>query len=178
MLMFGSPQSAKPDFEKVVDQELPLLYRVALRLARNPSEAEDLVGQTLYLAARAWAVFDGAHPRAWLLRILRNEHLGTIRKHQITTSLDETSEPSTEGYWQEIDWSLIGEQILKVLDMLPEDYRLAVTLCDVEELTREEAAEALEIPIGTINSRLHRGRAMLRAKLASLLPDQAREGLN
>lgn len=176
--MFGTPQNPKPDFEKVVDQELPLLYRVALRLTRNPAEAEDLVGQTLYLAARAWAVFDGAHPRSWLLRILRNEHLGSLRKNQNTTSLDETSEPSTEGYWQEIDWSLVGEQILKVLDMLPEDYRLAVTLCDVEELTREEAAEALEIPIGTINSRLHRGRAMLRAKLATLLPDQAREGLS
>lgn len=168
----------KPRFEDVVDTELPILYRTAKRLAHNDTEAEDLVGQTLYLAARAWPTFDGAYPRSWLIKILRNEFLGRRKKaaNRPEVNIDDVAEPSEEGYWKAIDWGILGPQILDALDMIPEDYRLAVALSDVEGLTRLEVAEALGIPEGTVNSRLHRGRNLLRARLVTLLGDAAPQG--
>jgi RNA polymerase sigma-70 factor, ECF subfamily len=163
----------KPSFESVVDAELPVLYRVALRLTRSQAEAEDLVGQTLYLAARAWAVFDGAHPRSWLIKILRNEHAGSARKRTKVSLEDQPVEPTGMEPWPEVDWKLVGDQILKALDQIPEDYRMAVALCDIEEVTREEAALALEVPLGTLNSRLHRGRSLLKVSLSRILGEFA-----
>lgn len=173
MKFFSREKNAKPRFETVVDQELPMLFRIAVRMTLNEAEAEDLVGQTLYLATKAWDNFDGAHPRGWLIAILRNEFLAMKRKNSArpTVALDDAAEPSTEGYWQEIDWKLIGTQIISLLDRLPEDFRLPIALCDVEQLTRDEAALSLAIPIGTLNSRLNRGRNMLRTLALQTLGD-------
>lgn len=170
MTLFGGKSPRKPSLEDVIQKELEVLYRIGVRLCRNSTEAEDLVAQTLYLAAKSWDKFDGQFPRSYLIKILRNEFYGRGRKTESPTiSLEATHEASDEGYWQAIDWSLVGKDILVKLDELPEDYRLAVFLCDVEGMTRDEAALALEMPVGTINSRLHRGRNMLRSKLALLL---------
>lgn len=168
----------KPRFEDVVETELPVLYRTAKRLTMNDSEAEDLVGQTLYLAARAWPTFDGAYPRSWMIKILRNEHLGRRKKagNRPEVALDDVAEPSHDGYWQAIDWGIVGQEVVRALDFLPEDYRMAVALCDVEGLTRQEVADALGVPEGTVNSRLHRGRNLLRARLVALLGDAAPQG--
>ncbi len=156
-----------------MDQELPILYRVAVRLTLNETRAEDVVSQTLYLAARSWDQFDGRHVRSWLIQILRNEHLGQIRKsaRQPEVTLEEVHELSEEGYWMKIDQQLDHIQVLAAIDRLPEEYRLAVALCDIEGLTRQEAAAALEISEGTINSRLHRGRNLLRAQLAHAMSE-------
>lgn len=173
------PAPIKPDFSLVVDQELPVLYRVAQRLTRDDTRAEDLVGQTLYLAARAWPTFDGEFPRSWLIRILRNEYALTIRKSvaRPETAIDEVVEPSDEGFWREIDWRLVGQEVLRVLDALPEDFRLVIALCDVEGMSRDEAAEALDLPTGTVNSRLSRGRNLLRAQLVRVLGELAPQGI-
>lgn len=158
---------ARPDYEDAVTAELPVMYRVARRLTLNGADAEDLVGQVLLLAARAWAEFDGRHTRSWLLKILRNEHLSSLRRNasrpqtvpleHAVDATHETREPDDE--------SPASEDILGALDELPEEYRLAVALCDVEELSYQEAAATMEVPVGTVRSRLYRGRMMLRDRL-------------
>jgi len=157
----------KPSFESIVLEEIPVLYRVARRMTLNDSDAEDLVGQALLRAVKAWNGFDGRHPRSWLIRIVKNEHLMRIR-HRATrpeVAMEEVSEPSEDGFWEEMSWRAVGADILRELDRLPEEYRMAVALCDVEELSYEEAAEAMDVPVGTVRSRLYRGRRMLRAAL-------------
>ena len=146
-----------------------MLYRVARRLAANPSEAEDLVGQTLLNAASAWSRFDGAYPRGWLIRILTNCHLRVLRERNsrpVPTGIDPdrvVSEP-----WNAIDWGLCGAGLLEHVDRLPEEFRLAVYLCDVEGLSYDEAATGMDVPVGTLKSRLLRGRRELRRRLASM----------
>ena len=165
-------QRRKLSFEDVVRTELPVLYRVARRLARNDADAEDLVGTTLLLAARAYPAFDGRHPRAWTIQILRNEFYGLTRKraNRPETALDAVAEPSDDGFWREIEWRAVGDDLMRALDALPEEYRLAVALCDVETMPYEEAARAMGVPVGTVRSRLFRGRRLLRARLADSFP--------
>lgn len=165
----------KPTFESIALEEIPVLYRVARRMTLNDSDAEDLVGQALLRAVKAWNTFDGRHPRSWLIRIVKNEHLMRIR-HRATRpeiAIDEVAEPTEEGFWEEISWRAVGTDILRELDKLPEEYRLAVALCDVEEMSYEDAAEAMEVPVGTVRSRLFRGRRMLRAALVHCIEEPA-----
>lgn len=163
------PSATKPKLQDAIEGEIPVLYRVALRLTETASEAEDLVGQAMLQMVKGWDTFDGQFARSWMIKVLRNEHYANCRKSGLqTTSLELEAEPSIEGYWQAIDWKLVGPELTGALDGLPEEYRMVIALCDIEELTRDEAAVALELPVGTINSRLHRGRNMLRAKLSHL----------
>lgn len=156
------------DFESLVQGHLAVLYRVARRMGCTAEEAEDTVQNTLVKAYRAWGTFDGRHLRSWLIRILRNERLMVLRsKNEQTTSLDE-SEPfeiPDEPFWDELGWKLQAEKVVEELQALPEIYKLAIQLCDVEEMSYEDAAEAMDIPIGTVRSRLFRARAMLRQRL-------------
>jgi RNA polymerase sigma-70 factor (ECF subfamily) len=132
----------------------------------DPSEAEDLVGQVLLLAARGWADFDGRHPRSWLLRILKNEaqkRSGSQKAHlQLFDDHGELADNDTE---RRINDRLTAEAIHRELMNLPWAYRIAVVLCDEEQLTYEEAADVLDVPMGTIRSRLFRGRKLLQRKL-------------
>jgi RNA polymerase sigma-70 factor (ECF subfamily) len=155
-------------FEQVALAELPVLYRVAKRLASDPSKAEDLVGQTLLDAGKAWDNFDGEFPRSWLIRILQNNHRKDLRRESSrpkTQPIEDYQETSESDNWGELNWKVIGPNILEEVDRLPEEYRLAVVLCDVEQLDYAEAAEAMEVPIGTVRSRLYRGRRILRDRL-------------
>ncbi len=167
---FRNPLAKKEAFSVVIDRELSVLYRVAKRLTLNPTHAEDLVGQTMLLAATHWENFDGRYPRSWLIQILRNEWMNTVRKGKVRreVDIDAVLEPAEDDFWCAIDHSLDAETIIAALDKLPEEYRLAVTLCDVEELSYDEAAMALGVPVGTIRSRLFRGRKILRSRLVHL----------
>lgn len=166
MLFFGRPKS----FEGQVKPELPVLYRVARRMGATTEEAEDLVQTTLIKAYQAWERFDGRHLRSWLIRILRNERLMLLRSAKETSSLEDemANEPADASLWEEVSWRLEAGRILQEMENLPEPYRLAIQLCDVEQMTYEEAAEALDIPIGTVRSRLFRGRTMLRERLTPI----------
>lgn len=157
----------KPDFETAVRSELPVLYRVARRMVRNDDEAADLVQQALVKAFGAWRKFDGKHLRSWLIKILRNENLMRIRSESRAefVELVETSAVDT-GFWDEVLWRNQVSRLLDELDGLPHEFRIAVVLCDVEQLSYEEAASAMDVPIGTVRSRLSRGRALLRSRLA------------
>lgn len=164
-------QSKTGTFESVALQELPMLYRIARRLTLDPVDAEDLVGQTLAKAAGAWKSFDGDHARSWLIKIMKNEHITAYRRKKARPEkapLD--AELAGEDPWEEVSWKAVGDQIWGAVDALPEDYRLTLSLCDVEELTYEQAAKAMDIPVGTVRSRLFRARRLLRASLAHLAP--------
>lgn len=165
---------AKPTFDAAVRGELVVLYRVAKRLARNDADAEDLVGSALLKAAKAWEGFDGRFVRSWLVQILRNEHLMLLRQRgrKPEVAFEEGQEPSDEGFWEAVSWSAVGDDLVRELDRLPEEYRMAVALCDVEEMAYDEAARAMGVPVGTVRSRLFRGRKLLRARLVRIVGEE------
>ena len=158
--------AAKPRIADALNAELEMLTRVALRLTGNHADAEDAVGQTLVIAYEKWDQFDGRYLRSWLIQILRNEWLQVVRKRKSRGEVqaDLVQEPADE-FWMAIDRKLEAEEILNALAALDDDYRMAVTLCDVEQMSYEEAASALAVPLGTLQSRLYRARKQLRARL-------------
>jgi RNA polymerase sigma-70 factor (ECF subfamily) len=153
----------------MVKGELAVLYRVARRMGASADQAEDLVQTTLLKAYQAWDSFDGRFLRSWLIRILRNERLMALRSERPESSIEETpdAELSDGPFWDEVSLRLDADGVLLELDRLPDIYQLAIQLIDVEQLTYEEAAQALDVPIGTVRSRLFRGREMLRNRLQS-----------
>ncbi len=158
----------KPDFEAAMRGELPVLYRVARRLASDEDEAADLVQQVLVKAFSAWSRFDGQHLRSWLIKILRNENLMRVRASGKLQRVDLEEDTAVEaGFWDEVCWRDQSDRLLDELDSLPDEFKMAVVLCDVEQMTYEEAAKAMDVPVGTVRSRLSRGRAMLRKRLTS-----------
>jgi RNA polymerase sigma-70 factor (ECF subfamily) len=152
-----------------------VLYRVARRLTPNAAEAEDLVGQALAKAAGAWSGFSGEYPRSWLIRILTNCHFGVLRSRK-TKPADTSLDPDlvADEPWSAIDWGLVGPNLMEEVDRLPPEYRLAVVLCDVEEMSYDEAAAAMEVSVGTAKSRVFRGRRLLRARLAGFYSESNR----
>jgi RNA polymerase sigma-70 factor (ECF subfamily) len=179
-------QAAPPDdpalkerFEREVLPLLPNLYSAALRMTRNPADAEDLVQETYLRAYRGFSGFEeGTNLRAWMYRILTNTFINSYRKKQrepVTVQEDDLDEwylfdklgesgvePSAEA---EVIRSMPDEDVQKALEALPEGFRLAVLLADVEGFSYKEIAQILGIPIGTVMSRLHRGRRALEKAL-------------
>ena len=161
-------------FERLVEAHLRPLYRVAVRLTGQHSEAEDLVQETFLKAFRNRdQLRDPDKVRAWLFSILRSCHLDGLRKkgrepevHGLTEADAVTDPPE--------DWELASdpleriteEEVQRVLLTLPEEYRLAVLLCDVEEMSYDEIARIMGSPVGTVRSRIARGRRLLRQALA------------
>ena len=158
-------------FERYVLPEIEVLLRVANSLTRNHAEAEDLVQDTLLRAYRGIDGFDGRHPRAWLLTILRNTHINRNRRRRpellrdpdaaTDRMLSAASDERTDaGIDDEID-----VEIIRALDSLDEPFRRVVELVDIDGLTYAEAAEVLDVPVGTVMSRLHRARSRIRDRL-------------
>lgn len=160
----------------------PSLYAVALRMTRRPADAEDLVQDALLKAMRARHQFQlGTNLRAWLLRILTNTFINKYKRRALERSVMEAEDldPVSEGWMgtatlralrnPEVQAMrpMLLEEIRSAIDELPEDFRVAVLLVDVQELSYKEAAEALGCPIGTVMSRLHRGRKLLKTRLAN-----------
>jgi RNA polymerase sigma-70 factor, ECF subfamily len=169
----------KERFERDVVPLLSGMYSSALRMTRNPADAEDLVQETFLRAYRGFAGFqEGTNLKAWLYRILTNTFINTYRKKQ--------REPKTVPDENVEDWYLYDrlaaqsseasaettvlermpdEDVKAALDALPEAFRMAVLLADVEGFSYKEIADILDIPIGTVMSRLHRGRRALEKAL-------------
>lgn len=154
--------------------ELEVLYGVAMRLTRNPHDAEDVVQDTLLRAYRALDSFDGRYPRAWLLTILRNTNINRVRKRTPDLLDDEErtlgalAAPGADGRDGPAELALEripDTAVVEALRQLSDDHRAVVVLVDVDGLTYQEAADLLGVPIGTIMSRLHRARRKLRARL-------------
>ena len=164
---------ARRDFESEIRPELPVLYRVARRMVRCEDEAEDLVGQTVAKAYAAWSRFDGQYLRSWLIKILRNE-VYNVRRMQESRPEESELRDDLAGdgpFWDDVHWKICAQHLHRELDKLPDEFRLAVHLCDIEGMSYEEAACAMDVPVGTVRSRLFRGRARLRTKLSAYVEE-------
>lgn len=166
------------DFEEEIIPHLDAMYNFALRLTSDPSDAEDLVQDTIVKAFRFFSSYEkGTNAKAWLFRILKNSYINNYRrksKQPNQVDYDEVStfyetiraeRTDTSDLEDKMFRDLIDDDISNALDELPEDFRTVVLLCDVEGFTYEEIANMLDVPIGTIRSRLHRGRNLLKAQL-------------
>jgi len=160
-------------FQAFVVPELDVLYRVAFSITRNKADAEDLVQDTLIRAYRAIERFDGRYPRAWLLTIMRNAQVNRVRRkrpelmHDPDETMSRMADESADA--ADAETQLLDQEfeapIEAALNALPEKFRKVVELVDLNELSYQEAADALGIPVGTVMSRLHRARRNIRAHL-------------
>ena len=152
------------------------LYRVAFHLAKDPTDAEDLVQETFVRALAAHDQFDpGTNMKAWLTKILHNFFFDHYRQRKRWISAEEVSEPESD-YWERLPAENPGpeshvllkelnDQITMVLRRIPEEFRAPIVLVDMGDFSYDEAAAILSCPIGTIRSRLSRGRKLLQQYL-------------
>lgn len=174
----GVTKAKHEEFVREAIPHMDLLYNYALRMTGSPDDADDLVQETYLKAYRFWDKYEkGTNIRAWLFRIMRNSYINRYRK--------ETKEPETVDYEEIQNYynvirgdsvdendlqrkmygAALSDDVARALESLPEDFRTAVILSDIEGCTYEEIAEFIDVPIGTVRSRLHRGRKLLQAKL-------------
>ncbi|MBT2429727.1 sigma-70 family RNA polymerase sigma factor [Streptomyces sp. ISL-112] len=175
--MTGTPDPADPGnraFAAYVLPEVPVLLRVAMTLTAQPADAEDLVQDTLLRAYRAIDRFDGRHPRAWLLTIMRRAEINRQRRRRPCllndpdTDLDRLGSTGPAGSAEEIVVGQVFDEVVdEALSALPDKHRQVVQLVDVDGLSYAEAAHLLDVPEGTVMSRLHRARKRIRARLAT-----------
>jgi RNA polymerase sigma-70 factor (ECF subfamily) len=180
MLGLTRNNQSRADFEALVSPWLDGLYAAALRLTRNERDAEDLVQDTVM---RAWRFFEkfekGTNFRAWLFKILTNTFINSYRRTTREKSLQEESErQSVEAHFFSPDSAeqaanpeefllerVLRDDVLRAIDALPIDFRMVVILADLQEFSYKEIAEVLDIPVGTVMSRLFRGRRALQRAL-------------
>jgi RNA polymerase sigma-70 factor, ECF subfamily len=159
-------------FEAEALPHLRALYGTAYRMTRNAHDAEDLVQETCLRALRAFDRYQpGTNIRAWLFTILHRARTdGFRRQGRSPQTVELTGEgPSVPPTAQEALASG-GEEIVRAMEALPEVFRTAVVLRDLEDFTYDEIARILEVPVGTVMSRIHRGRSLLRAALGARKP--------
>jgi RNA polymerase sigma-70 factor, ECF subfamily len=176
-------ESRKEEVDSFAEEALThidALYGVACKLTRNPTEAEDLVQDAYVKAMRARDQFHaGTNLKAWLFRILTNTFINKYRRGGLERSLFDgpDADPLADGWVsastmrqlrdpeQVALLPLVEKEIQRALDALPAEFKLAVVLCDVEEFSYDEIARIMGCPIGTVMSRLHRGRKLLQRAL-------------
>jgi len=168
-------------FEKEFVPHLDAMYNFALRLTNDEDDAHDLVQDTCMRAFRFIGSFEpGTYAKAWLFRILKNNFINDYRKKSRGPSKvefewveqsfagDDDPEPAFQADLKaETVNEMLGDEITSAIQALPVDFRMIIILCDLEEFSYEEMAKILNIPIGTVRSRLHRARALLKETLAS-----------
>jgi RNA polymerase sigma-70 factor (ECF subfamily) len=176
-----SRRKRRNEFEHLALPHLDALYGAAYRMTRNPRDAEDLVQETMLRAYRFWDTFQkDSNCKAWLFRILTNTFINTYQKSKRTREVLDAAQAEQRA----TDGVLVHEQaltqrdpeellidramsddVVRALESLPADFRVAVVLCDVEGFSYKEIAEIMECPVGTVMSRLHRGRRLLQKAL-------------
>jgi RNA polymerase sigma-70 factor, ECF subfamily len=179
------------DKERFQQEALPLLdslYGAALRMTRNPSDAEDLVQETMLRAYRSFDRFEpGTNLKAWLFRILTNAYINTYRKRQREPQKVSSDDVEEFDLYRELKNhdpqfaetpeslvldNLVDSDILEAIEQLPDQFRLAVVLSDIEGFTYAEMADIMDVPMGTVMSRLHRGRKALQKRLWDIARDR------
>lgn len=166
------------EFQQEAVVHINALYNYALHLTMNPDDAHDLVQETYLKAYKFFDSFEkGTNCKAWLFKILKNNYINKFRKnarepgkvdydlikdfyHSIKDAQSD-SEDLNAGYFK----SLMHDEVYQALNSLPDEFREVIQLCDIEGFTYEEIANMVESPIGTVRSRLYRGRKLLRGKL-------------
>jgi RNA polymerase sigma-70 factor (ECF subfamily) len=180
----GLDEEAHERFQREALPLLDSLYGAALRMTRNPADAEDLVQETMLRAYRAFDRFEpGTNLKAWLFRILTNAYINVYRKRQREPQKVSSDEVEDFDLYQELKDhdpsfgatpesivldNLVDTDILMAIEDLPEQFRLAVVLSDIEGFSYAEMAEIMDVPMGTVMSRLHRGRKALQKRLWDL----------
>lgn len=169
-------------FEDDAMQFAPQLYGAAMRMTRNPADAEDLVQETFLKAYRAYHTFtEGTNLKAWLYRILTNTYINRYRKlsrrpkevdlgevedlylyRKVSTAGTRQASRSAE---EEVLSGFVDSDVKQAIEALPENFRLPVLLADVEGFSYKEISDIMDVPIGTVMSRLHRGRKALQKAL-------------
>jgi RNA polymerase sigma-70 factor (ECF subfamily) len=184
----------RSEFERELAPHLARAYATAMRLTRNSADAEDLVQDAALLAYRGFKTFErGTNFGAWFLRILMNAFLSAKRKHRAedhAVALDDvqsayiqrrahemvTAAPEAALTSGDVVRSVIGklesEQVEAAIDALPDEFRAVATLYFLQDLPYKEIADMLRIPVGTVRSRLHRGRALLQRRLWEIAMDE------
>lgn len=166
-------------FDREMIPHIKPLYHFGYRLTGNEDDANDLVQDTYLKAFRFFGSYErGSNAKAWLFRILKNSFINNYRKVSREPSKIDYEEAENylntgkSSHLDSIDMreklfrGLIGDEVAKALNSLHVDFRIVIILCDVEEFTYEEIASIIDIPIGTVRSRLHRARRELRSKLS------------
>lgn len=174
-------QSARSDeFDTLVLEHLEMLYAVALRLTRNSAEAEDLVQTTILKALRFHSKFKrGSYIKAWLLTILRNTFINDYRRRVRRPTFVQLSgkeqapddfpdpkvgyDPGGKTYDEVLE--LLDDKVRAAIEGLPDEFRVPVILADIEDKSYKEIAASMDCPLGTVMSRLYRGRKLLRKEL-------------
>lgn len=183
-----NPTDAKRLFEEQALPYMDQLYAAAMRMTRNPSDAADLVQETFVKAFQAFGQFtQGTNLKAWLYRIQTNTFINNYRKNQRNPyqgTIDDledwqlggaesvTQSRSTRSAEAEAIDHLPDSAVKDALQAIPEDFRLAVYFADVEGFSYQEIADIMKTPVGTVMSRLHRGRRMLRDLLSDYASDR------
>jgi RNA polymerase sigma-70 factor (ECF subfamily) len=177
--MKTTPKSDKHrEFEREAMPHSDLLYNYALRMTNNSADAADLLQETFLKAFRFWDKYEqGTNIRAWLFRIMKNSYINRYRKESKepeTVDYDDVQNvyasvrgdsPDSGDLQDAVEKNLLDDDVDEAVASLPEEFRTVVILCDIEGLSYEEIAEFIDCPLGTVRSRLHRGRKLLRAKL-------------
>jgi len=172
------PNPLHKEFEQQTLPHMEVLYNYALRMTGNRDDANDLLQETFLKAYRFWDKFEqGTNLRAWLFRIMKNTYINLYRKE--SKEPEKVDYDEIEGFYnlirdqnsddndlqEKMFGQLLDDDVSKALELLPEEFRTVVILCDIEGLAYEEIAEFLQVPVGTVRSRLHRGRKLLYAQL-------------
>jgi RNA polymerase sigma-70 factor, ECF subfamily len=162
--------SRTPTWEEIARDHGRFLYSVSYRLTGSHEDAQDLVQEVLLRVRRGLATYQPGSLEGWLSRIATNAFLDDVRrkKRRPIEALPDDAERVLPGALpadEALDAANLPEHIQAAVRSLPDDYRAAVVLCDVVGLTYDEIAETLDVPVGTVRSRIHRGRMRLREKL-------------
>jgi RNA polymerase sigma-70 factor (ECF subfamily) len=174
----SQPNEKQREFEREALPHINLLYNYALRTTNNEADADDLVQETYLKAYRFWDKYEkGTNIRAWLFRIMKNSYINKYRKEakepdlvdydDVKNSFATVREESADSIdvQQHMFGNLLDDDVARAIASLPDDFRTVVILCDIEGLTYEEIADFVDVPLGTVRSRLHRGRKLLRQQL-------------
>src|SRR3954467_7000291 len=181
------------DFEKAAMPYVDSLYNTAYRMTRNAQDAEDLVQETYLKAYKYYDKFEeGTNLKAWLFKILKNTFINSYRKKQqappkadfadieesFETIVRDDSGQQARTPEEELLEKVLDEDVQHAIEELPHDYRMVVLLADLEGFSYKEIADILEIPVGTVMSRLYRGRRLLEAAMLEFARDHGylREG--
>jgi RNA polymerase sigma-70 factor, ECF subfamily len=173
------------EFEKEAFPHKDILFNFALRTTGDKDDANDLLQETFMKAFRFWDKYEkGTNIRAWLFRIMKNSYINRYRKEirepgmvdydDVENFYDSIRDDSTDSndLQKKMYSNMLSDEVTEALQSIPEDFRTVVILCDIEGLMYDEISEFLGCPIGTVRSRLHRGRKMLEEKLRDYAKDR------
>lgn len=179
-MLFRKAPASRERFERLAEEVFPSIYGMALRLTRDREDASDLSQEAMVRAYEAFDRFDGRNFKAWMLRILTNLYINRYRqrqRHAPASSLDEDGTiepvaPDGEIPDRHLFDNMVGAEVEDALGKVPDDFRLAVVLSDIEGMSYEEIAQVTGVPLGTVRSRIARGRAILRRELMNYATEE------